>query len=104
MTYWELSEEGNKPVKSQGIHGHCPISRPSDENPSHHPGRKVRRLRDHSTKTPSNLDILEHHKREVLKRLEMSPWEEVCVLIRPKNRSFRGFHPNNNKKNGILHN
>ncbi|NP_001072664.1 lysine-specific demethylase 7A [Xenopus tropicalis] len=71
-----VEEEGNRPVKSQGIHGHCPVSRSSHEKSSHHSGRKARRLRDHSTKTPTNLDILEHHTREVLKRLEMSPWEE----------------------------
>ncbi|XP_053575005.1 lysine-specific demethylase 7A isoform X2 [Bombina bombina] len=71
-----VEEEGSKPVKSQGIHGLCPLSQSSQETLSHHSRRKARRLRDHSNKTPSNLDILEHHTREVLKRLEMSPWEE----------------------------
>ncbi|OCT86077.1 lysine-specific demethylase 7A isoform X2 [Xenopus laevis] len=71
-----VEEEGNRPVKSQGIHGLCPLSQPSHEKSPHHSGRKARRLRDHSTKPPSNLDILEQHTREVLKRLEMSPWEE----------------------------
>ncbi|KAG8438657.1 hypothetical protein GDO86_005011 [Hymenochirus boettgeri] len=71
-----VEEEGNRPVKSQGIHGHCPVSRSSHEKPSHHSIRKARRLRDHSIKPPTNLDILEHHTQEVLKRLEMSSWEE----------------------------
>ncbi|XP_075066484.1 lysine-specific demethylase 7A isoform X2 [Mixophyes fleayi] len=68
-----VEEEGSKPVKSQGIHGLCPLSRSSHEKSSR---RKARQLRDQSNKAPSNLDILEHHTREVLKRLEMSPWEE----------------------------
>ncbi|XP_072256323.1 lysine-specific demethylase 7A isoform X2 [Pyxicephalus adspersus] len=71
-----VEEEGNKPVKSQGIHSLSPLPRPSQEKSSHHSKRTVRRLRDLSNKTPSNLDILEHHTREVLKRLEMSPWEQ----------------------------
>ncbi|CAI9624223.1 unnamed protein product, partial [Staurois parvus] len=71
-----VEEEGSKPVKSQGIHSLSPLSRSSQEKSSHHSKQKARRLRDHSNKAPSNLDILEHHTREVLKRLEMSPWEE----------------------------
>ncbi|XP_053321260.1 lysine-specific demethylase 7A [Spea bombifrons] len=71
-----VEEEGSKPVKSQGTHDLCPLSRSSHEKSAHHSGRKARRLRDQSSKTPTNLDILEHHTREVLKRLEMSPWEE----------------------------
>ncbi|KAM5171384.1 lysine-specific demethylase 7A [Mantella aurantiaca] len=71
-----VEEEGSKPVKSQEIHSLSPLSRSSQETSSHHSRRKARRLRDQSSKAPSNLDILEHHTREVLKRLEMSPWEE----------------------------
>lgn len=71
-----VEEEGSKPVKSQGLHGLCPLSGSSHEASSHHSKRKARRLRDHASKAPSNLDILEHHTREVLKRLEMSPWQE----------------------------
>ncbi|CAN2391787.1 demethylase 7A [Pristimantis euphronides] len=71
-----VEDEGSKPVKSQGIHGLCPLSRSSHEKSSHHSKRKARQLRDHTNKTPSNLDILEHHTKEVLKRLEMSPWQE----------------------------
>ncbi|XP_063303676.1 lysine-specific demethylase 7A [Pelobates fuscus] len=71
-----VEEEGSKPVKSQGIYNLCPLSQSSEDKSSHHSKRKARTLRDHSSKTPSNLDILEHHTREVLKRLEMSPWEE----------------------------
>ncbi|KAG8535800.1 hypothetical protein GDO81_027755, partial [Engystomops pustulosus] len=71
-----VEEEGSKPVKSQGIHGLCPLSRSSQEKSSHHSKQKARRLRDHGSKAPSNLDILEHHTKEVLKRLEISPWQE----------------------------
>ncbi|XP_040294811.1 lysine-specific demethylase 7A [Bufo bufo] len=71
-----VEEEGSKPVKSQVIHGLCPLSRSPHDKSSHHSKRKARRLRDHTNKAPSNLDILEHHTREVLKRLEMSPWQE----------------------------
>ncbi|XP_007950977.1 lysine-specific demethylase 7A [Orycteropus afer afer] len=72
-----IEEENGKPVKSQGIPPMCPVSRPSHEAASpHHSRRKMRRLRDHSVRTPSNLDILELHTRAVLKRLEMCPWEE----------------------------
>ncbi|KAM4748311.1 lysine-specific demethylase 7A isoform 2-T2 [Rhinophrynus dorsalis] len=74
-----VEEEGSKPVKSQGTQSLCPLSRSSQETSSHHSRRKARRLRDQSNKIPSNLDILEHHTREVLKRLEMSPWEEDVV-------------------------
>ncbi|XP_061494789.1 lysine-specific demethylase 7A isoform X2 [Rhineura floridana] len=72
-----VEEENSKPVKTQGIIGACQISRSSNESAfTHHSRQKARKLRDHATKTPSNLDILELHTREVLKRLEMSPWEE----------------------------
>lgn len=40
----------------------------------------MRKLRDHSVRTPSNLDILELHTREVLRRLEMCPWEEASIM------------------------
>ncbi|KFO09041.1 Lysine-specific demethylase 7, partial [Balearica regulorum gibbericeps] len=73
-----VEEENSKLVKTQGILGVCPTSRSLHETTSpHHSRRRVRKLRDHATKTPSNLDILELHTREVLKRLEMSPWEEA---------------------------
>ncbi|GAB1290706.1 Lysine-specific demethylase 7A [Apodemus speciosus] len=56
------------------------ISRPSNEaSPPYHSRRKMRKLRDHNVRTPSNLDILELHTREVLKRLEMCPWEEGLI-------------------------
>ncbi|XP_068134359.1 lysine-specific demethylase 7A [Hyperolius riggenbachi] len=79
-----VEEEGSKPVKSQGIHSLCPLSLSPHEKSSHHSQRKVRRLRDHATKTPSNLDVLEHHTREVLRRLEMSPWEEDLSKVNVK--------------------
>ncbi|KAM9029781.1 lysine-specific demethylase 7A isoform 5-T5 [Ara ararauna] len=75
-----VEEENSKLVKTQGILGVCPTSRSSHEATyPHHSRRRVRKLRDHATKTPSNLDILELHTREVLKRLEMSPWEEASI-------------------------
>ncbi|XP_041531369.1 lysine-specific demethylase 7A isoform X2 [Microtus oregoni] len=72
-----IEEENGKPIKSQGIPTVCPVSRPSNEASSpYHSRRKMRKLRDHHVRTPSNLDILELHTREVLRRLEMCPWEE----------------------------
>ncbi|KAF7240576.1 Lysine-specific demethylase 7A [Varanus komodoensis] len=75
-----VEEENSKPVKTQGI-SVCQVSRSSNESASaHHSRRKARKLRDHAIKTPTNLDILELHTKEVLKRVEMSPWEEASIL------------------------
>uniref|UniRef100_A0A665VPB0 [Histone H3]-dimethyl-L-lysine(36) demethylase n=1 Tax=Echeneis naucrates TaxID=173247 RepID=A0A665VPB0_ECHNA len=52
--------------------------------------RAARRLREqqrHAPKVPSNLDILEQHTREVLKRLEVGPLEEdpaFCAKVHGK--------------------
>ncbi|XP_039338961.1 lysine-specific demethylase 7A [Mauremys reevesii] len=89
-----VEEENSKPVKTQGILGMCPVSRSSHEATSpHHSRRKVRKLRDHTTKVPSNLDILELHTREVLKRLEMSPWEEDIANSKLSGRFNKPFQP-----------
>uniref|UniRef100_A0A8D0CLI7 Lysine demethylase 7A n=1 Tax=Scleropages formosus TaxID=113540 RepID=A0A8D0CLI7_SCLFO len=66
---------GSKPMKSQGG-GTCPVTRSTLERGCQ-ARRTARRLRDnHAPKTPSNLDILELHTREVLRRLEVAPFEE----------------------------
>ncbi|XP_077684376.1 lysine-specific demethylase 7A isoform X2 [Eretmochelys imbricata] len=92
--WMKKEEENSKPVKTQGILGMCPISRSSHEATSpHHSRRKVRKLRDHTTKVPSNLDILELHTREVLKRLEMSPWEEDIANSKLNGRFNKPFQP-----------
>uniref|UniRef100_A0A4W5PWG2 Lysine (K)-specific demethylase 7Ab n=1 Tax=Hucho hucho TaxID=62062 RepID=A0A4W5PWG2_9TELE len=75
---------GSKPMKSQGS-GACPLTRLTLDRASHHAHRTARRLRHHhhhhhAPKTPSNLEILELHTRQVLKRLEVGPFEEVRVL------------------------
>ncbi|KAJ8381761.1 hypothetical protein SKAU_G00025390 [Synaphobranchus kaupii] len=71
----EQGSGGGKTVKSQGS-GPCPMTRSTQERGSH-ARRAARRLRDnHAPKTPSNLDILELHTREVLRRLEVAPFEE----------------------------
>uniref|UniRef100_A0A8C7Q9D3 Lysine (K)-specific demethylase 7Ab n=1 Tax=Oncorhynchus mykiss TaxID=8022 RepID=A0A8C7Q9D3_ONCMY len=75
---------GSKPMKSQGSGG-CPLTRSTLDRASHHARRTARRLRHHhhhhhAPKTPSNLEILELHTRQVLKRLEVGPFEEVRVL------------------------
>ncbi|XP_069484923.1 lysine-specific demethylase 7A [Ambystoma mexicanum] len=78
-----VEEDTSKPVKSQGTLGPCHISSSRHERRSFRDSRRrARKLRDHSSKTPSNLDILELHTRKVLKRLEMSPWEEDSVSLR----------------------
>uniref|UniRef100_A0A668ARW1 Lysine-specific demethylase 7A n=1 Tax=Myripristis murdjan TaxID=586833 RepID=A0A668ARW1_9TELE len=78
-----------KPVKSQGsgcgvgsgTNG-CPATRSTLERlcQARRARRAARRLREQqrqAPKVPSNLDILEQHTREVLKRLEVGPLEEV---------------------------
>uniref|UniRef100_A0A8C3MBK0 Lysine-specific demethylase 7A n=1 Tax=Geospiza parvula TaxID=87175 RepID=A0A8C3MBK0_GEOPR len=89
-----VEEENSKLVKTQGILGVSPSSRSSHETASPHQSRRrVRKLRDHATKTPSNLDILELHTREVLKRLEMSPWEEDITSSKLNGRFNKPFQP-----------
>lgn len=84
---------GNKPVKSQGSPcgvgsgsgNGCPATRATLERlcQARRARRAARRLREQQQqqgpKMPSNLDILEQHTREVLKRLEVGPLEEVRV-------------------------
>ncbi|XP_042326771.1 lysine-specific demethylase 7A isoform X4 [Sceloporus undulatus] len=88
-----VEEENSKSVKTQGI-GTCQVSRSSNESAStHHSRRKARKLRDHTIKTPSNLDILELHTREVLKRLEMSTWEEDTANYKLNGRFNKPLQP-----------
>lgn len=80
---------GSKPVKSQGSgcgvafgSNGCPATRSTLERlcQARRARRAARRLREQqrqAPKLPSNLDILEQHTREVLKRLEVGPLEEV---------------------------
>ncbi|XP_064145721.1 lysine-specific demethylase 7A isoform X3 [Loxodonta africana] len=89
-----IEEENGKPVKSQGIPTVCPVSRSSNEATSpHHSRRKMRKLRDHTVRTPSNLDILELHTREVLKRLEMCPWEEDILSSKLNGKFNKHLQP-----------
>uniref|UniRef100_A0A4W5JFP8 Lysine (K)-specific demethylase 7Ab n=1 Tax=Hucho hucho TaxID=62062 RepID=A0A4W5JFP8_9TELE len=72
--------EVSKPMKSQAC-GPCPLTRSTLDRARHHACRTARRLRHHhdhhhAPKTPSNLEILELHTRQVLKRLEVGPFEE----------------------------
>ncbi|XP_042367625.1 lysine-specific demethylase 7A isoform X2 [Plectropomus leopardus] len=97
-----LEEEpvsGSKPVKSQGsgcgvasgMNG-CPATRATLERlcQARQARRAARRLREqqrHGPKLPTNLDILEQHTREVLRRLEVGPLEEdaaFCAKVRGK--------------------
>ncbi|KAM4569331.1 lysine-specific demethylase 7A [Odontesthes bonariensis] len=95
-----LEEEpgsGSKPVKSQGcaipsgMNG-CPATRSALERlcQARRARRAARRLREQQRqepKVPSNLDILEQHTREVLKRLEVGPLEEdpaFCAKVHGK--------------------
>ncbi|KAM6200934.1 lysine-specific demethylase 7A [Rhynchocyon petersi] len=89
-----IEEEHSRPVKSQGIPTVCPVSRPSHEATSpHHSRRKMRRLRDHAVRAPSNLDILELHTREVLRRLEMCPWEEDILSSKLSGKFNKHLQP-----------
>lgn len=89
-----LQEEpvgASKPVKSQGgVCGGAPNGFPAPRSPlerlcqARRARRAARRLREqqrHAPKVPSNLDILERHTREVLRRLEVGPLEEVSGAV-----------------------
>ncbi|XP_077355090.1 lysine-specific demethylase 7A isoform X2 [Festucalex cinctus] len=82
---------GVKPVKSQGSlcggSNGCLSTRATLERlrQARQARRAARRLREQET--PSNLDILERHTREVLRRLEVGPLEEdpaFCAKVRGK--------------------
>ncbi|XP_029350809.1 lysine-specific demethylase 7A [Echeneis naucrates] len=90
---------GSKPVKSQGSgcgvasgSNGCAATRSTLERlcQARRARRAARRLREqqrHAPKVPSNLDILEQHTREVLKRLEVGPLEEdpaFCAKVHGK--------------------
>uniref|UniRef100_A0A3P8TZL4 Lysine-specific demethylase 7A n=1 Tax=Amphiprion percula TaxID=161767 RepID=A0A3P8TZL4_AMPPE len=95
-----LEEEpvsGSKPVKSQGCGmpsgtNGCPATRSTLERlcQARRARRAARRLREQqrqAPKLPSNLDILEQHTKEVLKRLEVGPLEEdpaFCAKVHGK--------------------
>ncbi|XP_041833292.1 LOW QUALITY PROTEIN: lysine-specific demethylase 7A [Melanotaenia boesemani] len=93
-----LEEEpgsGSKPVKSQGCgipsgSNGCPATRSALERlcQARRARRAARRLREQQQQlVPSNLDILEQHTREVLKRLEVGPLEEdpaFCAKVHGK--------------------
>ncbi|XP_041819589.1 lysine-specific demethylase 7A isoform X1 [Chelmon rostratus] len=97
-----LEEEpvsGSKPVKSQGSgcggasgSNGCPATRSTLERlcQARRARRAARRLREQqrqAPKVPSNLDILERHTREVLRRLEVGPLEEdaaFCAKVHGK--------------------
>ncbi|KAG2460060.1 KDM7A demethylase, partial [Polypterus senegalus] len=83
IRYQEEDHNGNKAIKSQGTVTRSTLERGSTSQAR----RNARRLRDHGTKTPSNLDILELHTREVLRRLEMASWDEQDILY---NSSING--------------
>nr|XP_035927645.1 lysine-specific demethylase 7A [Halichoerus grypus] len=53
----------------------------------------MRKLRDHNVRTPSNLDILELHTREVLRRLEMCPWEEDILSSKLNGKFNKHLQP-----------
>ncbi|XP_036375898.1 lysine-specific demethylase 7B-like isoform X1 [Megalops cyprinoides] len=69
---------GARPLKSQG-------SGTLQERVSHARRAAARQLRDH---TPSSLDILELHTREVLRRLEAEPLSEDSFFSSRVNRKF----------------
>ncbi|XP_067856066.1 lysine-specific demethylase 7B-like isoform X2 [Heptranchias perlo] len=80
IRFMEEMNIGNKPMKSQGIVATVPVTRVTQDKScffSVSPGkRKCRRLRDPSNRIHSDLDILELHTREVLKKMEMAQWGE----------------------------
>ncbi|XP_061663453.1 lysine-specific demethylase 7A [Syngnathoides biaculeatus] len=86
---------GVKPLKSQGSvcggSNGCSSTRATLERlcQARQARRAARHLREQrqAPRTPSNLDILERHTREVLRRLEVGPLEEdpaFCAKVRGK--------------------
>uniref|UniRef100_A0A8C7CXY4 Lysine-specific demethylase 7B-like n=1 Tax=Oncorhynchus kisutch TaxID=8019 RepID=A0A8C7CXY4_ONCKI len=95
IRYLEASSGGtNKPVKSQGSGGgQCPVTRSTLERvcPARQARRAARRLREQQEqgpKVPSNLEILELHTREVLRRLVVGPLEEDPTFCPPVHGKF----------------
>ncbi|XP_018602924.1 lysine-specific demethylase 7B-like isoform X2 [Scleropages formosus] len=86
----QLSGGGScKPMKSQGSGGVWSVTRSTAERGTR-VHRMARRLRDHgASRTPSNLDILELHTREVLRRLEVAPFHEDTTLCSRVNGKFK---------------
>uniref|UniRef100_A0A3Q3M139 Lysine (K)-specific demethylase 7Aa n=1 Tax=Mastacembelus armatus TaxID=205130 RepID=A0A3Q3M139_9TELE len=99
IRYLEEPVSGSKPMKSQGSgcgvgpgSNSCPATRSALERlcQARRARKAARRLREqqrHAPKVPSNLDILEQHTREVLKRLEVGPLEEdpaFCAKVHGK--------------------
>ncbi|CAM4566568.1 unnamed protein product [Leuciscus chuanchicus] len=93
-----LEDDSNKAGKSQGS-AECPLTRSALEK-GYQARRAARRLRDHhhrhhhhhhhhSRKLPSNLDILELHTLEVLKRLEVGPLVEDPTFSSKVNGKFK---------------
>ncbi|XP_055761326.1 lysine-specific demethylase 7B-like [Salvelinus fontinalis] len=84
----------NKPVKSQGSGGgQCLAMRSTLERvcPARQARRAARRLweqQEQGPKVPSNLEILELHTREVLRRLEVGPLEEDPTFCPPVHGKF----------------
>uniref|UniRef100_A0A3Q4H8A9 Lysine-specific demethylase 7A n=1 Tax=Neolamprologus brichardi TaxID=32507 RepID=A0A3Q4H8A9_NEOBR len=85
-----LEEEpvgGSKLVKSQGsgvpsgsngcLSTRATVERLCQARRARRAARQLREQERHAPKLPTNLDILEQHTRDVLKRLEVGPLEEV---------------------------
>ncbi|KAL6459809.1 hypothetical protein MHYP_G00315680 [Metynnis hypsauchen] len=98
-----LEEDPSKSVKSQGITEYlstrsslerrCQASRAARrlrDHHRHHHHHRHHRHHQHGSKSPSNLDILELHTREVLRRLEVGPVDEHGSDVTAKmNRKFK---------------
>ncbi|KAI2665330.1 Lysine-specific demethylase 7A [Labeo rohita] len=94
-TWLRREDESNKAGKSQGS-AECSLTRSSLEK-GYQAQRAARRLGEHhhrhhhhhSRKLPSNLDVLELHTLEVLKRLEVGPLEEDPAFSSKVNGKFK---------------
>lgn len=86
---------GSKLVKSQGsgvpsgsngcLSTRATVERLCQARRARRAARQLREQERHVPKLPTNLDILEQHTRDVLKRLEVGPLEEVSF----KEQTFR---------------
>ncbi|XP_038852642.1 lysine-specific demethylase 7B-like [Salvelinus namaycush] len=84
----------SKPVKSQGSGGgqrlatRSTLGRVCPARQARRAARRLREQQEQGPKVPSNLEILELHTREVLRRLEVGPLEEDPTFCPPVHGKF----------------
>uniref|UniRef100_H2UT06 Lysine demethylase 7A n=1 Tax=Takifugu rubripes TaxID=31033 RepID=H2UT06_TAKRU len=88
IRYLEVSQGASKVGAPNGFPApRSPLERLCQARRARRAARRLREQQRHAPKLPSNLDILERHTREVLRRLEVGPLEEdpaFCAKVHGK--------------------